>query len=104
VLIGLRTRELLQQFLEARCRLPPVVTVIEDLHWIVALPPMNLARDHRAVFEGRVPEAHLAGHVRALIRRVFKADQNPWGDLSLDTVISGTDILRINTVSKGLWG
>ena len=34
VLIGLRTRELLQQLLEARCRLSPVVMVIEDAHWI----------------------------------------------------------------------
>ena len=34
VLIGLRTRELLQQMLEARCRLSPVVMVIEDLHWL----------------------------------------------------------------------
>src|SRR6266550_894088 len=34
VLIGLRTRELLQQLLEARCRLSPVVMVIEDLQWI----------------------------------------------------------------------
>ena len=34
VLIGLRTRELLQQLLEARCWLSPVVMVIEDLHWI----------------------------------------------------------------------
>ena len=34
VLIGLRTRELLQQLLEARCRVSPVVMVIEDLHWI----------------------------------------------------------------------
>jgi class 3 adenylate cyclase/tetratricopeptide (TPR) repeat protein len=34
VLIGLRTRELLRQLLEARCRLSPVILVIEDLHWI----------------------------------------------------------------------
>jgi uncharacterized protein (TIGR00369 family) len=34
VLIGLRTRELLQQLLEARCSRSPVVMVIEDLHWI----------------------------------------------------------------------
>ena len=34
VLIGLRTRELLQQLLEARCRLSPVVMVVEDLHWM----------------------------------------------------------------------
>ena len=32
LLIGLRTRELLQQLLEARCQLSPVVMVIEDLH------------------------------------------------------------------------
>jgi predicted ATPase len=34
VLLGLRTRELLQQILEARCRLSPVVMVVEDLHWV----------------------------------------------------------------------
>jgi class 3 adenylate cyclase len=34
VLIGLRTRELLQQLLEARCGLSPLVMVIEDLHWM----------------------------------------------------------------------
>jgi hypothetical protein len=34
VLIGLRTRELLQQLLEARCKLSPVLMLIEDLHWI----------------------------------------------------------------------
>ena len=33
VLIGLRTRELTQQLLEVRCRLSPVIMVIEDLHW-----------------------------------------------------------------------
>lgn len=34
LLIGLHTRELLHQLLEARCRLSPVVLMIEDLHWI----------------------------------------------------------------------
>ena len=34
LLIGLRTRELFQQMLEARCRLSPMVMLIEDLHWI----------------------------------------------------------------------
>jgi predicted ATPase len=33
-LIGLRTRDLLQQLLQARCRLSPVVMLIEDFHWI----------------------------------------------------------------------
>jgi predicted ATPase len=32
-LIGLRTRDLLQQLLQRRCRLSPVVMLIEDLHW-----------------------------------------------------------------------
>jgi predicted ATPase len=34
LLIGLRTRDLLQALLEARCRLSPVVLLLEDLHWI----------------------------------------------------------------------
>jgi class 3 adenylate cyclase/tetratricopeptide (TPR) repeat protein len=34
VLIGLRTRDLLQQLLEARCQLSSLILVIEDLHWI----------------------------------------------------------------------
>jgi class 3 adenylate cyclase len=34
VLIGLRTRDLLQILLKARCRLSLVVLLIEDLHWI----------------------------------------------------------------------
>jgi AAA ATPase domain len=34
VLIGLRTREVLQQLLEARCGLAPAVIMIEDLQWI----------------------------------------------------------------------
>jgi predicted ATPase len=34
VLIGLRTRDLVRIMLEARCRLSPVVLLIEDLHWI----------------------------------------------------------------------
>jgi class 3 adenylate cyclase/tetratricopeptide (TPR) repeat protein len=33
VLIGLRTRELLQQLVEARRKLSPVLMLIEDLHW-----------------------------------------------------------------------
>ena len=33
VLIGLRTRDLLHTLLAARCRLSPVVLLLEDLHW-----------------------------------------------------------------------
>jgi len=43
-LIGLRTRDLLQQLLEARCRLSPVVMVIEDLQWIDTLSEEVLAK------------------------------------------------------------
>jgi len=34
VLIGLHTRDLLQNLLEVRCRLSPVILLIEDIHWI----------------------------------------------------------------------
>ncbi len=33
-LIGLRTRDILQELLRARCRLSPVLMILEDLHWI----------------------------------------------------------------------
>ena len=33
-LTGLRTRDLLQQLLQARCRLSPTVMLLEDLHWV----------------------------------------------------------------------
>jgi class 3 adenylate cyclase len=44
LLIGLRTRELLQELLEARCRLSPVVVVVEDLHWIDSVSEEVLAK------------------------------------------------------------
>ena len=34
VLIGLRTRELLQLMFDARCQLSQVILIVEDLHWI----------------------------------------------------------------------
>ena len=48
LLIGLRTRELLQQLLEAECRLSPVVMVIEDLHWIDSVSEELLGNPSRA--------------------------------------------------------
>ena len=80
---------------------------------LVELLPKNLARDHRddlisdiamLVLEGRVPEVHLEANVRMLVRQSFKADHDNWGDVSLDTPLPGTDILRIETISEGLWG
>jgi class 3 adenylate cyclase/tetratricopeptide (TPR) repeat protein len=44
VLIGLRLRELLQQLLEARCKLSPVIMIIEDLHWIDSASEELLAK------------------------------------------------------------
>ena len=44
VLTGLRTRELLQQLLAARCRLSPVVMFIEDLHWLDSASEELLSR------------------------------------------------------------
>jgi class 3 adenylate cyclase len=44
LLIGLRTRDLLQHLLEARCRLTPAVLLIEDLHWIDSVSEEVLGR------------------------------------------------------------
>jgi class 3 adenylate cyclase len=44
LLIGLRTRDLLQHLLEARCRVSPVVMLIEDLHWIDSVSEEVLGR------------------------------------------------------------
>jgi class 3 adenylate cyclase/tetratricopeptide (TPR) repeat protein len=48
VLIGLRTRDLLQQLLQARCRLSPLVILLEDLQWIDSASEEILARVVRA--------------------------------------------------------
>lgn len=60
MLIGLRTRELLQQLLEARCRLSPVVLMIEDLHWIdgVSEELLNKIIDSQAGLRLLVLTAH----------------------------------------------
>jgi class 3 adenylate cyclase len=44
VLIGLRTRDLLVHLLQERCRLAPVVMLLEDLHWIDSASEEVLAR------------------------------------------------------------
>jgi class 3 adenylate cyclase len=44
VLIGLRTRDLLQNLLAARCRLSQVVLLIEDLHWVDSASEEALGR------------------------------------------------------------
>jgi class 3 adenylate cyclase len=59
VLIGLRTRELLQQLLEARCRLSPVVMVIEDLHWIDSVSEEVSGQDRYQRRQAAAPAPHL---------------------------------------------
>jgi class 3 adenylate cyclase len=44
VLIGLRTRDLLQSLVHAQCRLTPMIMVVEDLHWLDSASEDLLAR------------------------------------------------------------
>jgi hypothetical protein len=43
-LIGLRTRDLLLSLLRARCRITPVIMLMEDLHWIDSVSAELLSR------------------------------------------------------------
>ncbi len=73
LLIGLRTRDLLQQLLEARCRLSPVVLLLEDLHWIDSVSEEVLGR----IIDG---EAKL----RLLILHTRRPEYDPaWLDRSV---------------------
>jgi class 3 adenylate cyclase len=75
MLIGLRTRDLLQQLLEARCRLSPVVLLIEDLHWIDSVSEEVL----RKIIDG---EAKL----RLLLLHTRRPEYHPaWLDRSIVT-------------------
>jgi class 3 adenylate cyclase/tetratricopeptide (TPR) repeat protein len=58
VLIGLRTRDLLQQLLEARCRRSPVVMLLEDLQWIDSASEEVLTRIIRASAGSRLAVIH----------------------------------------------
>jgi class 3 adenylate cyclase len=60
VLIGLRTRSLLQRLLEARCRLSQTVLLIEDLHWIDSVSEEVLGK----LIEGGAKEHLLVCHTR----------------------------------------
>ena len=77
VLIGLRTRDLLQQLLEARCRLSPVVLLLEDLHWIDSVSEEVLGRiiDGEAklrllILHTRRPEYHPAWLDRSVVSKL----------------------------------
>ena len=60
VLIGLRTRDLLQSLLEARCRLSKTVLLIEDLHWIDSVSQEVLGK----IVEGEAKQHLLVVHTR----------------------------------------
>jgi hypothetical protein len=99
-------------------KLPPLTAVLRFpigslLDRINAVVPRHLSRDHRddvigemalAVYEGRLDEADLQRRAREFVNAGYRRDHDPWGDVSLDTPIPGTDLLRINTISEGLWG
>ena len=87
VLIGLRTRELLQQLLEARCRLSPVVMLIEDLHWIDSVSEEVLGKivDSEAklrllLLTTRRPEYEPAWLDRAMVTKLL-LEPLPAGDI-----------------------
>ena len=76
VLIGLRTRELLQQLLEARCRLSPVVMVIEDLHWIDSVIGGIAGQDRRQRSQAETSAPHHApAGIRAALARPLGGHQ-----------------------------
>jgi class 3 adenylate cyclase len=58
MLIGLRTRELLQQLLDARCRISTVVLLIEDLHWIDSVSEEVLGKIIRGETKRRLLVLH----------------------------------------------
>ena len=60
VLIGLRTRDLLQSLLKVRCRVSPVVLLLEDLHWADSVSQEVLAK----LIEGEPELALLVLHTR----------------------------------------
>ncbi len=77
VLIGLRTRELLRQLLDARCCLSPVVLIIEDLHWIDSGSEELL---------GKI--IHSEARLRALLLTTGRPEYSPpWLDHSIFTKI-----------------
>ncbi len=87
VLIGLRTRDLLLDMLGARCRLAPVVLLIEDLHWIDSSSQEVLGKivDSEAklgllILSTRRPEYEPAWLDRAMVAKL-RLEPLPAGDI-----------------------
>jgi class 3 adenylate cyclase/tetratricopeptide (TPR) repeat protein len=86
-LIGLRTRELSQQLLEARCRISPVIMFIEDVHWIDSVSEELLGKiiDSEAklrllIISTRRPEYVPSWLNRAVVSKLH-LDPLPAGDI-----------------------
>ena len=86
VLIGLRTRDLLQRLLEARCCLSKTVLLIEDLHWIDSVSQEVLgkivegeAKQHLLVVHTRRPEYAPPWHSRSV--STLRLEPLPAGDI-----------------------
>ena len=97
VLIGLRTRDLLQQLLDARCRLSPVILLIEDLHWVDSVSEELLGK----IVRGETKRRLLVLHTR-------RPEYEP-GWLDLPTVIAlrleplpASDVKRIIEARLGV--
>jgi class 3 adenylate cyclase/tetratricopeptide (TPR) repeat protein len=87
VVIGLRTRELLLKLLEERCRIMPVVMVLEDLHWIDSASQELLGR--LIAKKGRLPLLILCTH---------RSEYKPaWTDESAVTNLSLEPLSRAET-------
>jgi len=100
VLIGLRTRNLLQQLLEARCQLSTLILIIEDLHWIDSVSEelldeiVNSAHKLRLlIIHSRRPERMPRWLDRTVVTRLF-LEPLPAGDIRrLVQARSGVDVL-----------
>lgn len=79
-MIGLRTRDLLLQLLQARSRLSPVVLILEDLHWIDGVSEEVLGR----IIAGHDTSKVLVLHTRRPDYRPPWADATPVTTLALE--------------------
>jgi class 3 adenylate cyclase len=84
-LIGLRTRDLLLSLLHARCRITPVIMLLEDLHWIDAVSEELLSR----LFSNEAALPLMVIHTR---RPEY---QPPWSNRQ------AVEVLRLEPLSVG---
>ena len=85
LLIGLRTRDVLRQLLEARCRVSPVVLLIEDLHWIDSVSQEVLG----AIIGGETNLRLLLLHTRRPEYEPAWLDRSPVAKLRLEPLPAG---------------